>query len=232
MKYLLIAISFILCLNADVFEIKKDKNFSIEQIKEINKIYTLEGSVKKLFGLEEMFENETGDKNYRKYLQEAVQNLDWRKANYAFNDMIKEESYLVLEGKKVKVPTPEYNLALEYFRKAAEDGVILAGYQGLKILERYFMMYGANVITRQYQEFFSKKMMEQNYCPGYVYYARSISGQFVKETNYNLVKEILEKGREVCSQRESTKDFLRGINHDIARNNTLIMIKEHKAMQK
>ena len=46
MRYLLIIMSFMLCLNADVFEKVEDKNFSKEDIKKMNQIFTLDGSIK------------------------------------------------------------------------------------------------------------------------------------------------------------------------------------------
>lgn len=231
MRYLLIIMSFMLCLNADVFEKVEDKNFSKEDIKKMNQIFTLDGSIKLFPELEEMFIAETGDKNYRKYLQEAVRDEDWRKANYSFNFMKKEGSFVVYENQKIDVPTPEYELGLYYYAKSADKGNVLAAYQGFKILEKYFMYMGANKITKQYLGFFTKKLMEKNYCIGYLYYARSINGDYIREPDHNEIKKILDKGRLECSKEGLEPYYLRGINHEAARNNVLIKIKSKRGTE-
>lgn len=230
MKYLLIILLSINLFAKDILEKEVDKNFTKEDISEMNKLYTITNVNKVLPTLEASFIKETGDKAYQKYLMGAIQDTNWKKANYSFSNKIKKDSYLIFDGKKEKVNTPEYELSLEYFAKSAEEGNILSAYQGLKILEK-FMLFGANKLTKEYQNIFAKKLMEKDYCIGYLAYASSKGKDFEQEPDYKKIVEILNSGEKSCKNNNIPFYYGQGLQHQKAKVNTYMKIRELKEVK-
>ena len=81
MKYLLIILLSINLFAKDILEKEVDKNFTKEDISEMNKLYTITNVNKVLPTLEANFIKETGDKAYQKYLMGAIQDTNWKKKN-------------------------------------------------------------------------------------------------------------------------------------------------------
>lgn len=228
MKILLLIMLSLSVYATDILDKEADKNFTREEIVEMNKLYTITTAEKSLNDLQKVFIKDTGDKNYKKYLVEAIQDEDWRKGNYAFLNKKKKDSYVIYDNQKIKANTPEYELALDYFLISAQKGNILSAYQGYKILEKYFMMFGANKITKKYLQTFAFELMKKDYCIGFLAYSRTFGKGYETEADVEKIKQILDEGEKRCKNPDIPNFYLKGLQHEKAMNNTILKIRKAK----
>jgi tetratricopeptide (TPR) repeat protein len=204
-----------------------------EEIKNMNEIFNYENSKKILSMLEPGFKKTTGDNNYDEYLKIATKDELWKKANYYYVYKYKD-SKIVYKGKDTEVKTRGYEKALEFFKESVEKNPknILSAYQGFRILEEYFLYFGANKVTNKYLKVFAEPLMKKEYCVGYLYTARSMKKEYGSDSNYEKIVALLDKGKKSCNKKDIPEYYIKGMDHEYALSKTMITVNQEKGKSK
>jgi len=172
---------------------------------------------------------------YNKYLDTAMKDKDWLKANEYFYF---EKKIIDLKG-IAKAKIPKWKKALELYKISSDKGNILASYQGINLITKYFtqlnptMDNGQDVIENiinKYMGTFSEKLREKNYCYGYLYNLR----YYVNYKN-DIGKAISvgEMGYPICKDQLSKKLIPKWLDlafrKDFVKAKTIVRVREAKA---
>lgn len=228
MKKILSIILIISCF-VKAEEIKVNK----EELKMMNEVFNYENSKKILSILEPGFKKTTGDDKYDEYLKIATKDELWRKANFHYVYKYKD-SNIIYKGKDTEVKTRGYEKALEFFKESVEKNPknILSAYQGFRILEEYFLYFGANKVTNKYLKVFAEPLMKKDYCVGYLYTARSMKKEYGSDSNYEKIISLLEQGKRKCNKEGIPEYYIKGMDHEYALSKTMIKINKEKGIVK
>lgn len=228
MKKILSIILIISC-----FVKAEEINLNKEETKMMNEIFNYENSKKILSILEPGFKKTTGDNKYDEYLKIATKDELWRKANYHYVYKYKD-SNIIYKGKATDVKTRGYEKALEFFKESVEKNPknILSAYQGFRILEEYFLYFGANKVTNRYLKVFAEPLMKKEYCVGYLYTARSMKKEYGSNSNYEKIVKLLEEGQKKCNKKGIEEFYITGMKHEYAVAKTMLSVNKAKGQNK
>lgn len=220
MKKILIGLSLLSSLLlADKIDIPKEK---------VNNIFKLDKIDSELKGLKESFIKDTGDNNYDKYLSEAVKDYNWKLANYMYK-YESSPSKINYNKQDLVLLTPKYKESLDLFAISSKQGNMISAYEGLMILEKYFLISGENDITKKYLKIFSETLKNKNYCIGYLYNGRSNLKKYSDNPNYKEAQKTFEEGINHCYNKENIPDYyIKALKEESIKSSTMIKVTDSK----
>lgn len=166
-----------------------------------HKVYTKK-EAKVLLG-DFMFITGENELNFNKMIELAVSDKDWQEAENTFRNDFKE---IDIHGSRKVIP--EWKKALDLYRKSViEKHNVLSAFEGLSILEKYFMgMEGGDEIRKNVIEnnlpIFAHLLAEKGYCYGYFY---SVKSAVKYEKKLELGLQYGNEGFPVCAKQFADK---------------------------
>lgn len=227
-------IFLIITLFSSLLLAKESLNFkpiTPEIAKKSSDFFNLKNSQVFFGNLKSDFISSTGDEDFDLYLENSIQDQDWRVANYlfAFEGVVKEYSN---SGPKSKAQLKkgsfeDYESALHYFKESVDKtGNVLSAYQGFRIIEKFFMYVSKNNhITREYLPAFTKVLADKKYCLGYLYYGRTFTSAYGDQEDLVKAAEQFHNALLDCKEPEHSF-YKKGIRHENAKAKYLLDLRQ------
>lgn len=147
---------------------------------------------------EGMFKKENKDKQVKNIIKKAFKEIYFKEALSLLNRR-------VMFVKDKHIPNfPDFNLVFKYLKSSNNE---YAHWLGLTLFTQRLVSISDQQIIKKYGIFFANKIIQKNYCAGYL-----MKGVFLKKGNYkkNNILEIWKQGIDLkCHGQKRTKFYLK-----------------------
>jgi len=133
--------------------------------------------------------------NRDKYLKRALSNAHWQNAN---KYLVGNKYRVTKKFGKITYATVPYDYIMKELKKASEQGVVLAMFQGYRLSSMLTQNKGPH--AKKDTAYFARKMMEMNICLGYIETAYGYTMSWYNDKrDYKSAKTVIDAGRNSCA---------------------------------